>query len=254
MLESLQQIENLSSQLHIWVFAALGVFIVLIGLIVWLAGLRQSRLLAAIAGAIAGLIAGMTFAKAKGPTAIAITTTSGALLGLFLDKFVIVIVGALIVVVAGLLVATGAHIEVTGNQSHAQTGNDALGLGQILQTTTDIISAYANQVCVAIKDASAGALAASGFAGLVVVGVGFFWARFVAAAVYASVGTSLIFVGMVIVLLFKGSDPITRISEQANIYGIAAGCMVIFGTSMQMVLCPAKRKEKHKTENTDGEE
>lgn len=255
MLETLQQIENLASQLRVWSLAAVGAFIVFSGLIIWLAGLRQSRLIGAMAGAIAGLAAGLAFVKAKGPAAIAIATTLGALLGLLLDKFVIIIAGALLVVVAGLLIATSGQIDVPRDQSNTHASNDDIGgFKQMLSTAAKITGAYTSQACDAIKGAPVMAIVTSAIAGLVVLGVGFFWPRLVAAAVCASLGTALIFAGMITVLIFKGSEPVARIGQQPNLYALAAGCMVVFGTTMQMMLCPAKRKEKVENENTDGEE
>ena len=72
MLETLRQIEELASSLRVWTFASVGIAIGVAGLIIWLGGLRLSRIIACLLGAVFGAIGGIFIAQTQGPIAIAI--------------------------------------------------------------------------------------------------------------------------------------------------------------------------------------
>jgi hypothetical protein len=80
-------------------------------------------------------------------------------------------------------------------------------------------------------------------AGLVVVIVlaGFFLWRLTSAFCCATLGTTLIFTGMISLLLYKGSAPLTAICRKPSFYGIAFLVMTAFGTAEQLLLCRPKK-------------
>jgi hypothetical protein len=58
----------------------------------------------------------------------------------------------------------------------------------------------------------------------------------------ATLGTLLIFTGLVTLLIFKGSAPITLVQRQGAFYGIVLLGMAAFGTLEQLLLCPTPKR------------
>ena len=258
MLETLRQIEELASGLRMWTFASVGIAVGLAGLIIWLGGLRISRAIACLLGAAAGAIGGIFIAQSQGLIAIPIAATICGLLGLFLDKFMLVVIAMMIVTLGGLIFAVSPQLDQIIFDQRQLSNNisdgDILGVKGILLEAKNCVITYCQQVISALRTVSIKALIISVIAGVAVGVIGIFQSRLVVAAMCSSLGAMLIFAGMIIVLFFKGAEPITRISWKADLYRIVLVCMIVFGTCVQIMLCPAKIQKSKKTENTDGEE
>jgi hypothetical protein len=56
----------------------------------------------------------------------------------------------------------------------------------------------------------------------------------------------LIFTGMISLVLYKGSMPISIIRDKYLYYAAVFGFMVVFGTFVQLVLCPSLEKKVKK--------
>ncbi len=63
-----------------------------------------------------------------------------------------------------------------------------------------------------------------------------FW-RLTSALCCAALGTLLVFAGMVLLLIYKGAVPISRISQKQSFYAAVFVTMVAFGTIEQLFLC-----------------
>ncbi len=66
---------------------------------------------------------------------------------------------------------------------------------------------------------------------------GFFFSRLIPALCSTILGTLLIFAGMILLLLYKGSAPITHINDRQSFYGTIGIAMTAFGTITQLLLC-----------------
>lgn len=66
--------------------------------------------------------------------------------------------------------------------------------------------------------------------------------NFIGAAFYASVGTAFIFLGMILLLLFKGVEPTIHIARREQFYSILLFAMFVFGTIEQIMLCTKVNK------------
>ena len=73
--------------------------------------------------------------------------------------------------------------------------------------------------------------------------VGMFFRRLMVAIGCSSAGTGLIFVGMISLLLFKGSSPLTYMYGRISFFFAVFAGMVVAGAVSQMILCrPPKLK------------
>ena len=248
MLKILQHIEDMAAGASLLPFATVGAALVLAGLIVWLGGLRFSRFISLLVGALTGFAVGMPFVNE--PSHAAIAAVIGAVVGAVLNKYMMVIFGAAAVFFIGMTISVSSQLADNDfGTSHSNGGT----LVEIIDEVPKLLANYADQAWIAIKDTgTAGAFTGSVVVALGVVVAGIFWPRLVAAAAYSAIGTTVIFIGMVMVLLNKGSEPVTRISRNFDLYIIASVSMVLFGTLTQLVLCkPAKKKI---TTKNDGDE
>jgi len=81
---------------------------------------------------------------------------------------------------------------------------------------------------------------------------GFYFWRLTSALCCATLGTLLVFAGMILLLLYKGAMPVTGIYRRASLYAAVFIAMAAFGTIEQLLLCPwlkskaIRRKEAKK--------
>lgn len=66
---------------------------------------------------------------------------------------------------------------------------------------------------------------------------GFFFSRLIPALCSTVLGTLLVFAGMILLLLYKGSAPITHINDRQSFYAAVCIAMIAFGTITQLLLC-----------------
>ena len=60
---------------------------------------------------------------------------------------------------------------------------------------------------------------------------------------YSCCGTAFIFLGIILLLTYKGADPMGHISKRQSFYTTLLFAMVVFGTIEQLIFCP-KAKEQ----------
>lgn len=88
-----------------------------------------------------------------------------------------------------------------------------------------------------------------------IVGAGFFFRRLVPALCCAALGTILIFAGMILLLLHKGSMPVSYISSRQPFYAVVFAAMIAFGTIEQLLFCRcAGKKSIAKKETSKGKQ
>jgi len=84
---------------------------------------------------------------------------------------------------------------------------------------------------------------------------GFYSWRLSSALSCATLGVILTFTGMILLLLYKGSAPITGICRKVPFYGGIFIAMTAFGTVVQLLLCRrAEKRSIRKKQVEDKEE
>ena len=134
-----------------------------------------------------------------------------------------------------------------------------LGLGKVLAGVTGAVAGGAYGFFFlfdrSIIPAGLPAMAGAGFAvilgRILVIGSGF-W-RFISALCCAVLGTTLVFAGMVLLLLYKGALPVDAISRKQPFYAAVFIAMIVFGTIEQFLLC-CQRTGKTEKEAKKGKE
>ena len=232
MLEIAKKLERLASGLQPEVLIGAGVATVLIGLFIWLGGLGWKKVLVFAAGAVGGAACSYVFLGGH-PVEVAVLAGLCAIAAVFIEKAFITLLTAALAGVTAFIVLSGYNkINLTGSLS-------------------EIISAMPAKGWLVI-----------GASAFVCIISGFHLFRLVSALCCAFLGTCMVFAGMIVLLSYKGAQPVDKISAQAAFYGFIFLGMVAFGTIEQMLLCkhrhkagePKKVKASDKAKEEGGEE
>jgi hypothetical protein len=67
----------------------------------------------------------------------------------------------------------------------------------------------------------------------------------------ATLGTILNFTGMILLLLYKGTEPASRISQRGVFFVVIFAVMIAFGTTVQLLFCLRRRKKDTPSPKTE---
>ena len=259
MLEILQNFEQTAARFSPIVLIGPGLATVLVGLFIWLGGLGFRRLLAAAVGAVSGGICGFFIAGRNIMTAIILAAVAAAIAVIF-ERLFITILAAALAGVFGFAVLAWPYIEnpqevTPTNSSKVPAQGPALSVRESIEK----VKVYVADVSEKIKQACSQMPVYSWLIllvlGVIFIVVGFFFRRLASALCCSALGTMLIFAGMILLLLYKGSVPISSIYSKPPFYGAVFVAMTGFGTIEQLLLCQrAKRESIRKKGANKGKE
>ncbi|MCD4831863.1 MAG: hypothetical protein K8R02_08700 [Anaerohalosphaeraceae bacterium] len=280
MLEALEYYQSLAQKFQTQLLTAPGVLLVLIGLSVWLAGLRWRWLLGALAGATMAIV-GVFALGAEGLFAVTVAVAVGFAAGLLMDKIVLGIFGTIFA--AGIVLLFFAcdnsppaaeFYSGSGHDSNTVVAEDFITQypyptwPQYHATTETIASPMAVEITIEMARyfvenskkgltlCGSGSFACAGFAAIIMTVIAMATARLFISLMSSAIGTTIIFVGMTMLLFYKGSAPITLISQRPTLYSVVFLVMIIFGAVVQLVLSPPSHKtiKTHKKNKDKGKE
>ena len=252
MYQALHNFEQASRVFLPLVTVALGIISLILGLCLWLSGLRLIKIIAAVLGALLGCLCAYLVAKGK-MGAIILSTVIGAGFALFFQKQTLILTGGVITVALSIVIFTHVETPLTDYTLPVGANGGLLSPAEtVFELKTQLILILSSFVENA-RNLSGPIFIISIVAGLIVIGFGMLLPRFITTVVLAILGTGLIFTGMIFLLLYKHSMPITHIYSKIHYYGIAAAGMVGFGTVVGLLLCPGRKKKKADQKSKDGE-
>jgi len=206
MLQFFQNLEQTAGQYKAVYLIGPGLVCVLLGLFVWLGGLEFRKIVVPVMGAIAGGICGY-YLSSRNIVLSIVCTGSGAVVAVVLEKIFITLLSTILIAAIALAILIGPE------------GKEAISFKQVL-TGLQIHS----WVIIAALPI------------LVIIAALLLW-RLTSALCFATVGTFLIFVGMVLLLLYKDAMPISAIVNKRIFYLAVITAMIAFGTAEQFLLC-----------------
>ena len=253
MLEILKNFEQAATRFSPVALIVPGLILVILGLFVWLGGLGFRRLVLAPLGMLVGGLGGLALWP-QYPEMAGLLALAMALAAAFVQRgFAALLLGALslsmaFVVVArpflaeshGTLIAAG----VSGPDGPRLTNRE--GLDVIRATAIDLLDAGRR---------AAGQLAAPRWAVIAAAGagsltLGLLFRHLGSALSCAILGTTMIFSGLVLLLVFKGSTPVTYMEHRAGFFAVVFVAMATFGTAEQLVLC--RRADRNQQARSAG--
>jgi hypothetical protein len=252
MFEILQSFEQTAARFNPSILIGPGVAAVGIGLFVWLGGLGFRKVLAAVLGAVAGWICGF-FIAGRNMMPAATFALVAAVVAVIFQRAFITIFAALLAVVLTFFVFTGVCPEVIKATEDVPITAPEVTEQQVvigIRHTPVILNAYAADFINMVKQAAIhmpiyGWATMAGLAVVLLI-AGVFLRRLTTALCCAVFGTMLVFAGMIWLLLYKGSLPISGLCDKPLYYAAVFGAMVVFGTLVQLLLGPrleGKRKK-----------
>ena len=252
MLHLLQDFELTAARFAPIVLIGPGVLTVIIGLFVWLGGVGLRRALAVVLGAIAGWICGY-FIAGRNIIAAAASAVVAAVIAVMLQRAFITVLAASLAAILTFFVFTGMCPEILkATENVNMTANKLAEKDGVIEIalTPVVLKAYIIDFSKMVKQAALNmrtyGWAAMAGSGLLLLIAGIFLRRFISALCCAVIGTMLIFTGMISLVLYKGSFPISIIRDKFLYYAAVFGFMVVFGTFVQLLLCPSLEKKVKK--------
>jgi hypothetical protein len=224
-----------------------GLACVLLGLFVWLGGLGFRRALAAVIGAVSGGICGF-FIDGRNITTAMISVGVAMVIAIILEKIFIAILTGVLAAAIGFAVLAGPYIGSEDGLKHYSEYDTEkmtvfLSTGQSIKAAEGYIADFANEIKWILSQMPVRNQAIIAALAVFFMAAGFFRQRLTSAFCCATLGSMLIFAGMIMLLLYKGAAPISRICQNRLFYQSIFGIMTAFGMAEQLLLCQ-RIKEK----------
>jgi hypothetical protein len=253
MLDMFVNFERSAVYLSPMVLLCIGIIAAAIGLVSWLAGMALRKLFLFITGAVAGAIVGFYFVGRKTISAIGLAALF-AIVAAFLDKlFVTLLAAALAVIIAISIMAWHYDLQIAV-QSVTEKAYTPLNESQTLQFLQASIVSLVRYIGDVYHNAPNHCWLIVPILIVVFITLGIFFWNLVCAWLWATVGTIFIFAGMISLLLYKGSSPISAILNSGNYYAAIFTAMVTLGTVVQLLLFHhIKTKEPKAIKKSDNQ-
>lgn len=250
MLDILQDIEQMAARFRAIVLIGPGLTAVVVGLFIWLGGLRFVRVLVAVLAAVSAGICGF-FIVGRTIIAVAVLMVVPVLIVIVPQRIFITILAAGLTAVLAFVVLTVLCQDTIVMPEFAATEySETSNQNIIFSFSRADLSTRIKQVFLQMP-----VFGYSVIAVLVLISMagGFYFWRFTSALYCAVLGTMLIFAGMILLLMYKGSVPVSDICSRPLFYAGVFAAMTAFSIGEQLLLCPrAKSKAIRKKEAKKG--
>ncbi len=182
---------------------------------------------------------------------------------LFFDRAALVVAGAATALVIALIIFAAPYLDKPGGSPWPESGisntsqrewKDTVLIKQSLETAKTQFTFLGDRFGRAVNLVGFEKLLISAVAAIIFTTAGYFMPQLIIALTCSVLGTVIISFGMILLLLFKGAQPITHIYAKAYIFGVAALAMVVFGSAVQMMLCSVRDKKLAVKKLTGGEQ
>lgn len=220
MIQIIQNIENLNTQLPAPAILSIGTITLIAGLIIWLGGLSVRKLILGIVGIITGITIAYLFAGQQ-LKYILLAAGIGIISGILLEKQLTLILPAILAAVSTFIIVVqlqNADLSVSIRYTCAEIPLYYWAIIVLAAITALFATIYLRRPT---------------------------WA--ITCAVF---GSGVIFAGMTILLTCKGISPTEKINEKPYIYAAAFAAMCVFGTIEQLLLC--KKKHDKNSDETES--
>jgi hypothetical protein len=254
--EIARQLEQTAVWFNPVVLIGPGLACVLLGLFVWLGGLGFKRALLAIAGATSGGICGF-FISGRNIVTATVSAGLAAVIAIMLERIFIAILAGVLAAILGFAVLVRPYIENAGGATSIEwDGMQNLSTQQTVETAKAYIADFVAETKRIFLQMPVYNWAIIAALAVIFPAAGFFQRRLTSAFCCAAMGSMLIFAGMILLLLYKGAAPISRICQNQLYYLGVFAAMTAFGTTEQLLFCQRikERLTRKKGKSKDGKE
>ena len=216
-----------------------GLMMVGAGIVLWLAGLRMSRVCAVVLGSIAGGLIGYSVFPQSRIEGSLFGATIAAVGAFIFDKFIIVLLGSVIVGAILLTVMCSGYLDKIDVRAFPSASQETkLDERQSFSQMAAIVDFCWSGISTVLTSVNKLFMLPAAAVVLILWFLGIFLARFVVAFACSTVGAALIFAGMTWLLLYKGSGPLSFMYQRLWFFMCIFAVMAAGGTVVQLLLCP----------------
>ena len=285
MLEALEYYQSLAEKFDSRILTVPGIMVVLVGLCIWLAGLRWRKVLGALAGAaITGT--GVCVIGDYPVNVVLMACAIGLAAGVIINRIVLGMFGAIISAGVVMIILTGGlfskenRTNIVEFVNASQTYNPdkitadsfasespyptwpeyeqsgiVISAPAAMEITAKMAAYFLDIAKEKITLAGVGSYAGAGFAAVIIMLMTLAAPRLFISVIFAIAGAGLIFIGMIMLLFYKVSEPITYVAERLYFCSLVFGAMAAFGAFIQLLLSPPKPQTVRvdNTNKKDGE-
>lgn len=235
MLEMLLNFERYAVYLNPTALLSLGIAVVATGLVLWLAGMALRKLFLFVAGAVAGAIIGLYFVGRKTISAAGLAALCALAAAFFNKLFVTILAAAMAVLLAVSIMAWHYDFELAIEPVLVKPATQ-LNQKQTIEFIAQNIVDFAERMNDIYRRIPNYNWLIVPLLIVVFVAAGIFCWNLICAWLFATAGTIFIFAGMISLLLYKGSAPVTAIFNNGNYYAAVFSAMMLLGTIVQLLL------------------
>jgi len=244
------EIQQQVNQLAPMVLVAPALILTAGGLLTWLMGIRSLRFIAAMFAASAGLWCAWYFTDRQ-LIPMVLFAVIPLLLSLFLYKAMIVVLGGLLA--GGLMLfvpfaisqvnTMHASVRPAAMPQDASQEAGAADVAESLRAAQEHLVALRQSAIDYFNAVPSGRKSIALMIALGAAGFGLFSWRLVCSAACSTLGTILIGLGMLLLLFYKGSDPLNILRQNLQLIGLVLIAMAVVGTLLQYWISPPKKKK-----------
>jgi len=246
MLEILQHFEQVAARFNPTVLIGSGIAILILGLLIWLGGLGLRKILISLLGLAGGIVVGL-FVVGRNLFSASLSGALAALIALIFEKVLVVILAAALAAVVAFTILAEPYYEKSETFEAQSQMSEQTAITSFDEIQREL-KRFGNDAGRKIKRVGTEipikiwAIIAAPAVIFLICGV-ILW-RFTSALFFSVLGTMILFFGMILLLLYKGSEPVSQIRGKPLIYGAVFLAMAGFGTIEQLLLCKGSKKKK----------
>ncbi len=252
MIEVFKSFEQVAGRFNPLVLIVPGLALVALGLFVWLGGLGLRRVLFVLLGAAAGGLTALLAVSENSMIAGASAVVAAFLAAMFQRAFAALLLGLLSLAVSFVVLAYPYLQEHQGSLVAGENLDRSPRLS--VRDSLSVAHAYGLDLKDGVRHAAGRltpghwAIIAAAAAGMLTLGALF--QSLGGALSCATLGTTMIFTGLLLLVIFKGTAPVGRLADRPAFYGLVFVGMAAFGTLEQLSLC--RRAGQHESKAKPG--
>jgi hypothetical protein len=246
MYEVIEYYQSLAAKFDSRVMLVPGVAVVALGLCIWLAGLRWRKVLGATSGGVIFAVIGLCLGD-YGCLMLAVVSIIGMVIGALVENITLGIFGvaASAVFVLAVVSMFCGNIDAQNYPRWPQyeQPDAVISCSQCVEITRTMGLFVLSKMIANVKSAMLVSVVAAMTAMLAVGLVAVVRPRVFIAVISSSLGSAVIFAGLIMLLFYKGFRLVGYMSGKAHYYAIVVFFMLVFGAVVQLVLSPSTAEQ-----------
>ena len=246
MIEIFQNFEQMTGRFSPTILIGSGVVLLLLGLCIWLSGMALRKILISIAGMACGIVIGL-FVIGRNIFSTLLFAGLAALIALMFQKVLCVLLAAALAAAVAFTILAEPYFEqaeTTEVRSEMSEQTTKAGLGETFEELKTFGLDAGEKIKLAGTKIPLHIWAIIAAPAVIFIVCGALLWRWTTALFFSVTGTMVVFLGMILLLSYKGTEPVSLIRSKPSISAAVFLAMAAFGTIVQLLICKSPKKEK----------